>query len=215
MNTVTPRHALRPKLVLGLLVPLIAFIVLERALGNATAALAITDAIPLLWVVAIAISRRRLDRLALIPLFVFATALALSIALGGNSLPLELRRSVFPAVLGLACLVSAALDRPLLAVVARRVGGARAGRGDLESRLYTPDARRVMTVLTAIIGVSAVADAVAQVVLALTVSTSTFAIVARIVSYAIFGAGLAACAVYLRPNRAALRPAPQRDAGGP
>lgn len=37
-------------------------------------------------------------------------------------------------------------------------------------------------------------------------STSTFGIVARIASYAIFGTGLAACAVYLRINRAVLSP---------
>jgi hypothetical protein len=44
--------------------PLGAFFVLQNALGNATGALAITDGIPLLWLVAIGILHRRLDRLA-------------------------------------------------------------------------------------------------------------------------------------------------------
>lgn len=65
MSGTTPSRPARPKLVLGLLVPLAAFIALERSLGNATAALAISDAIPLLWVVAVAVWQRRLDRLML------------------------------------------------------------------------------------------------------------------------------------------------------
>jgi hypothetical protein len=53
--------------------------------------------------------------------------------------------------------------------------------------------------------VTATVDAAAQIVLALTVSTSTFAEVARVASYVIIGSGLAVCALYLRRLKASLR----------
>jgi len=182
----------RRRLLVALVVPLAAFLVLRRVLGNATGALAITDAIPIVWVVAVGIWRRELAVVAVVSAVVFAIALGLTITFGGSALPLELRRSVFPGLVGIACLVSVAIGRPLLAVAAARVPGRDA------SRLQAPQARRILRTLTAIIGVALVTDAAAQVVLALTVSTATFAVVARVAGYAIIGGGLAACAVYLR-----------------
>jgi hypothetical protein len=58
--------------------------------------------------------------------------------------------------------------------------------------------RRLLTALTAIAGVTGTVDAAAQIALALTVSTATFGVVARIAGYAIIGSGLAAGAVYVR-----------------
>jgi hypothetical protein len=74
-------------------------------------ALAITDAIPMLWLVAYAIWRRRIEPIAVVAVVVFAIALVLTIAFGGSSLPLELRRSVFPGAVGVACLISLAARR--------------------------------------------------------------------------------------------------------
>jgi hypothetical protein len=187
--------------------PLAAYFVLQSALGNATGALAITDGIPLLWLVAIGILHRRLDRLALVAAAVFALALVLSIAFGGSALPLELRRSVFPGVVGLACLISLAVSQPLLLVLAKRVPrpGPPPGTVDVLDR---PGSRQALTVLTAIAGVTGLADAIAQVVLALTLSTGRFVVAARVASYVIVGGGLLVGAVYLRWKRARL---PRRD----
>jgi hypothetical protein len=60
-------------------------------------------------------------------------------------------------------------------------------------------------VVTALIGITLTADAVAQVALALTVSTSTFGVVAHIASWAIIGTGLAVGVVYVRRIRARLQ----------
>jgi hypothetical protein len=65
-----------------------------------------------------------------------------------------------------------------------------------------------MTALTTIIGITLVADASAQVVVAFTVSASTFGVVARIASWTIIGAGLAGCGLYLRSVRSELRSVP-------
>lgn len=203
----SPRRPVR--LLAALLIPLIAFVVLEQVLGNPTGALAITDGLPLLWVLAYGIWRHRVEPIGLMAAAVFAIALVLTIALGGTSLPLELRRSVFPGAVGIACLVSLALGRPLLSTAAVRLARAhpertRGARPDLD----TPGARRAMAALTAIIGVTGVIDAAAQIFLALTLSTSHFGVYARFASYAIIGSGLAVGTVYTRHVRARLRRRP-------
>ena len=55
------------RLIASLLLPLIGFVVLLRVLGSATGALAITDAVPLLWVLAIGLAQHRFEPLGLIP----------------------------------------------------------------------------------------------------------------------------------------------------
>jgi hypothetical protein len=191
VTPVSPPRASRRlplRLLVGLIVPLIAFLVLLQALGNATAALAITDAVPVVGVLAFGIWRRRVEPVALIPAAVFTLALILSITFGGSALPLELRRAVFPGAVGLACLISLVARRPLLLIAAAKLG--RTGK------------RGAMTTLTFIVGITGLLDAAAQIVLALVVSTAVFAELARLASYTIIGGGLAVCAVYLRWSRA-------------
>jgi len=195
-----PRRAIR--LVAGLVLPLLVFFAVLAALGNATGALAITDGIPLVWLLAYGIWRRKIEPVGLVALAVFALALALSIAFGGSALPLELRRAWFPGTVGIACLVSLAARRPLLVVAATR---ARRLRGEEAPNLDSPGARRSLAMLTAIIGVTALADAAAQVILALTLSTTHFVVAARIASYVIIASGLAAGILYVRSVRARLQ----------
>ena len=189
----------RIQLVAGLLAPVIGFVVLLRALGNATEALAITDSIPMLWVLAYALRRRRIEPLGATAAALAAIALLLTIALGGSPLPLELHRAVFPGAVGLACLISLAARRPLLSIALAKLAKrnqdvAAAGRPGFAPRI----APRALSTLTAIIGVTLLTDAAAQVTLALTVSAATFGVVARIVGHVIGGVGLVICVVYLR-----------------
>jgi len=108
----------------------------------------------------------------------FAVTLLFAIVLAGSPRPLELHRAVFPGAVGLASLISLGVGRPLLSIAAIKRSHTRPDAA-ASSSLDTPGARRSLVVVTAIIGVTLTADAVAQVALALTVSTSTFGIVAR------------------------------------
>lgn len=184
------------------MLPLLAFVVLVRSLTNATEALALTDAIPLLWVLAYGAWRRRIEPVSLTAAGVFAVAILLTIDSGGSSLPLELHRAVFPGLAGMACLVSLAVGRPLLAKLAHARPGATA---ETRRELDTPGARGPLTTLTAIVATTLLADAAAQVILAFTVSTSAFGVVARVASYVIIAVGLVTCALYLRRVRARLQ----------
>ena len=217
MSSPPQSRRLPHRLLAGLALPVIAFLVLLKLIGNATGALAVTEAFPVAWVVGYAIWRRKVEPIGLFVVVGFALALGLTFVFGGRPLPLELRRSWFPGVVGLACLISLALRRPLLLAAADKVGGAHreeaAGAGrDLDS----PGARRTLSTLTAIIGVTGTADAVAQITLALTVSTTQFVVLARIASYTIIGSGIAVGALYVRHVRARLargRHQPQPPSG--
>ncbi|HEX4107779.1 MAG TPA: hypothetical protein VHX88_06565 [Solirubrobacteraceae bacterium] len=182
----------------GLALPLGVFLALHAALGNSTRALAITEAIPVAWLLAVAIMHRRLDPIALLAVVGFAVALAATALSGGGPLPLELHRALFPGAAGLACLISVAAHRPLLGTIAARQGRP------------VPDEPGTglggsLTVLTIMIGFMLIADATAQVVLALTVSTTTFVGLSHAASHTIIGVGMLACGAYVRNLRARLR----------
>jgi hypothetical protein len=192
----TRRHAVR--LLAGLLAPLI-FVVLLEVLGNATRALAITEAIPLLWVVGYAIWRRKIEPVGTIAVAGFGIALLLTIALGGSPLPLELHRALFPGAVGLACLISLVARRPLLEIAKSRLAKTGPVEADqARGQLEPSDGHHALVVLTAIIGVTMSVDAAAQVTLALTVSTATFGVVAHVAAWVIIASGVAVCGLYLR-----------------
>ena len=69
------------------------------------------------------------------------------------------------------------------------------------SLLASPLARRALAVLTVVAGLTFTTDAVAQVVLALSVSTTTFVVTARVASYAIFAGGATTGTLYVRHVR--------------
>ncbi len=199
MGRVSLSRGRQIQLVAGLLAPLIGFVVLLHALGNATEALAVTDSIPMLWVLTYALWRRRIEPLGASAAALAAIALLLTIALGGSPLPLELHHAVFPGTVGLACLISFAARRPLLSIaLARLAKSSRDVAAERRPRVDAFIAHRALSTLTAVIGVTLLTDAAAQIVLALTVSPSTFGVVARVAGHLIVGVGLAICVVYLR-----------------
>ncbi len=187
------------RLIAILLVPLIAFMAFRQTLGNATEALAIAEAIPVLWVLAYGMWRRRIEPVGAIAVAGFGIVLLLTIASGGSARPLELHRALFPGAVGLACLISLAARRPLLEIAKNKLAKERPEPTvQLKPQLEGSDAHHALAVLTAIIGVTMSTDAAAQITLAFTVSTATFGVVAHIAAWVIIGAGLAVCAVYLR-----------------
>jgi len=205
MSSAETPHPRPARIVAGLLVPLVAFVVLVESLGNATEALAFSGAIPLAWVIAHAIRGRRIDPVGAAAVVLFAIALLLTIVLGGNPRPLELHRALFPGLAGLACLISLIVGRPLLSLAAERRRAAMP-QGATRNTGDTAGARRALAVMTAIIGVTLTADATAQVVLAFTVSTTTFGVVSHIASWAIVGTGVIVGVLYVHRVRARLRP---------
>ena len=80
-------------LIATVVVPIGAYLSLHQALGRVTPALAVSEGIPVVWLSAVAVWRRRLEPLALLTIVVFGVALVVTLASGGSALPLKLRRA--------------------------------------------------------------------------------------------------------------------------
>ena len=186
------------RLAAGLLVPLAAYLVIRALIGSATGALAITEAVPAAWLLFAGVTRRRVDPVAALSTLTVAIALAAYALTGGDPLALKLRRGAVTGTLGVAALVSVALRRPLLLLVAENVAKA---NPDAAARLIEPARRRAVTILTAIIGLTFAIDGATQIALALTVPSAMFVPDSTAVRIVVLGSGLVAVVSYLRRQR--------------
>jgi hypothetical protein len=188
----------RLTLVAGIVLPVTAYVVLKATTHNTTDALAVTETIPVVWILAGGLLRRRLNPIAVIAAVVLGGALAITALTGGSALPLKLRRASVTGPLGIACLLSVAIHRPLLPALVKLVARSVPPRATgLIDRFHRAIAENRASVLTAIVGITLLADAVAQVTLALTVSTTVFIGTSRLARIILAAAGLAACGFYL------------------
>nr|WP_123827114.1 VC0807 family protein [Micromonospora globispora] len=192
-------------LVLNGVVPAVMYGLLRSRLHSDVGALAAGAAVPALWSGVLAARRRRVDPVALLALTGLGIALGVSLASGGGTLPLLLWHAMVTGVVGLACLISVLVRRPLLAVVRPLL--VRSLRpehrpADSAGPLSGAAHRRSFMVLTAIIGVGFLAHAVMNVVLAVTLPTSGYLIVSRIAGWAITAAGAATVVWYIRRAKA-------------
>ncbi len=203
------RPALR--LLAGIAVPVAAYVIVRRWLGSDALALAVASAIPIGWMLAVGLTERRIDPIPVAAAVVLGAALVISLASGGSALPLKLRRAAVTGSLGVACLISVLVGRPLLSVALDMLCDTWPKAERFVRSLRGADARREATVATAIIGVTSLCDAAAQVALALSVSTATFLGLTGLTRLAVFSIGLGVCALYLR---GAARRQPSRAGSG-
>jgi drug/metabolite transporter (DMT)-like permease len=187
--------ALPIRLVINLVVPVLTYVLLRPHVHSDVTALVIGAAIPTAYTACILLCRRRLDAIGAFAIACLAIGLLLVLVTGGNELVFKLREEIWTGPLGLVCLISVAMRRPLLSVVLRR-----AARRDpqLAERIGDPRARRVTTVTTGVIGAILLVHAMVIVALALTTSTSTFLAVKLPLTLAIVGGGLAALVWWMR-----------------
>ncbi len=190
------------RLLAGLVLPLAAYLLIRAAIGSATGALAITEAIPATWLLVVGIARRRLEPVAVVATVTVAIALAAYALTGGDPLALKLQRGAVTSTLGIAALASVALGRPLLLMLAERIAKLNPERQpEIQARLAEPDRRRAMTILTAIVGLTFTLDGASQIALALTVPTSTFVADSTATRIVVLGTGLLVTAWYLRHQK--------------
>lgn len=194
MNNRPPQLSPR-RLVAGLLLPLAAYLTIRAVIGSSTGALAITEAGPAAWLVFSALTRRRVEPIAVLSTVTVAVALAAFALTGGNPLALKLRRGAVTGTIGVVALASVALRRPLLLVVAAQAAKV---NPEAAARLADPARRHGVTVLTAIVGLTLALDGATQIALALTVPTGTFVADSTAVRIVVIGTGAIITYRYLR-----------------
>jgi hypothetical protein len=190
------------RLLAGLVVPLAAYLLIRAAIGSATGALAITEAVAAAWLLIVAIARHRLDPIAVVSTVSVAIALAAYALTGGDPLALTLRRGAVTGTLGIAALASVALGRPLLLQVAKHIAKLNPESGtEIEARLREPGRRRAVTILTAIIGLTFAIDGASQITLAFTVPTGMFVADSTAARIVVLGSGLILTFAYFRHQK--------------
>ena len=126
MNQRPPR--LSPhRLAAGLLLPLASYLLIRALVGSSTTALLIITAIPAIWLLGLWIARRRIDLIGVVTLVTTVIALAAFALTHGDPLALKLRRGVVTGPIGITALLSVALRRPLLLLLARADGKSKPG----------------------------------------------------------------------------------------
>jgi hypothetical protein len=205
--------ALLIRLVINLAGPVLAYVLLRPHMHSGITALVAGAAVPVAYTGGVLLWRRRLDTIGVFAIVCFAIGLLVVVATGGNELVFKLREDIWSGLLGLACLISVATRRPLFFVVLRL---AARRSTDIAERASAPQARRISTVTTGVIGVILLVHALVIVGLALTTSTTTFLALKGLLSLAIVGGGVAALVLWIRHQYTSQANRPLRhEAAGP
>lgn len=156
--------------------PLLAYFAVRPYVASDTKALAIAWFIPLAWTLGSFARFRRLDVFGLLGTFFYGVALFVSVFFGAGALPLKLQHVAVGFVLGLACLISVAIRRPALVVLARGLTKAARGNAPVAAAVADPRSKtgRTLRFLTLAVGIALLVNAALQTALALTLSTAGF-----------------------------------------
>ncbi len=207
------RPALLIRLMINLAVPVLAYVLLRPHVHSDITALVIGAAVPTAYSAGVLLWRRRLDAIGVFAIVCFVIGLVLVVATGGNELVFKLREDIWTGTLGLACLISVAVGRPLF-FVALQLAARR--NTQIAERISDPQAGRITTVTTGVIGVILFVHALVIVALALTASTTTFLALKPPLSLAIVGGGVAALVFWIRRQYTGRRHrSPRHEAAGP
>ena len=157
-------------LVINFVVPLLAYELLKSHVSHSATALILAGAIPVAYTLVVLAVTRKLDPIGVVSVVTFGFGVLLSWASGGSALALELQDPALTGLIGIACLASVALGRPLHPIILRWLGRNNARYSDIASRTQ----KKTSMMTTAVIGVAFTVHAAAVAILALTQSTSTF-----------------------------------------
>jgi hypothetical protein len=206
---IPPRfRQIRGKLILSLvingLLPLVLYALLRPLLASDAYALAIAGAIPAVRTMALWIGRRRIDWIGAYAVLGFAIALAVTVFLAGNAFLLKVHGSLLTGTIGLVLLISVAVRKPLLEPLFQAFTRGAKGSRILEREAIDSASRQRIAqripIMTTVIGLAFFGDALAHVILALTLPTATFLVLSRLATIVILGGGVASLSWMRRHN---------------
>lgn len=147
---------------ISVLAALIVYFVIRPHVTSDTEALAIAWFIPVLWTLGSSLWLRRLDVLGLFVVVAYGITLALSNVFGAGALPLKLHRALLGGAVGLVCLGSVVIGRPIFLLFIRRSTKNTGRATQVETALADPWFVTRITNLTLLIGIACLADAASR-----------------------------------------------------
>jgi hypothetical protein len=179
-------RGLLPSIAVNAVAPVAVYESVRSSVDSDVIALALGAAVPVAWTLGRLLIQRKIDPIGILSTGIVGIGLLIAWLSGGSPLALELRDAVPSGLIGLACLVSVLLRRPLHLVVLRLLGRR------IPAQVHTS------TVVTALIGGTLLVHATVLVMLALSTSTSTYVGLSQPVGWAIIAAGVAITLWYRR-----------------
>jgi len=156
------------------LAPLITYFAIRSHVANDTEALALSWFVPVAWTLFSSLWWQRLNLFGLLGVAIYGIILGITIFFNTGPLPLKLHHAVVGGIIGLLFLGSLARGKPLVLVLARfRVKNTKYAE-QFEKAIANPRFVKNFSIVTLIIGIVALANAVLQTALAITLSTSAF-----------------------------------------
>src|SRR6266568_1714190 len=156
-----------------------------EAVASDTEALALAWFIPVVWTLGSSLWLRRINVFGLFGVVAYGITLTVSIVFGAGALPLKLHHALVGGAVGLVCLVSFAMGKPIFVLFTRRSAKQTEHATQMEAALADPLVVRRISNLTLIIGIASLADAVLQTALAIVLSTSAFLIATTVIHVAV------------------------------
>jgi hypothetical protein len=205
------RHLLSG-IALNVVLPLVVYWLLRPHVGSDLVALAVGAAIPVIWTLGVLVVRHRVDPMGAFMVPAFAVVLVVLALSGGNPLVVKLHDAVVTGPLGLVCLLSVLVRRPLLLVALRL---AARGRQRQPAAAVTATTAHTLSVLTGLLGATLAVHAALLLALARTMSTSAFLAIGKPIGWTVLAAGALVVFWYLRrKNTGAGRRTEARRKGG-
>jgi hypothetical protein len=183
---------LAPGALVSVVAPVIVFQLIRSSVDSDLIALAISTAVPVLWTLGRLAVTRKVDPVGVLGIAGFGVGIAVAWMSGGSPLALELRDAVPTGLLGLVCLGSLVVHRPLYQVGLRLL--AKRQPGTTVPEVTT----RTSTVITAVVGATLMIHAAVLTVLALDVPVGSYVGLSRLIGWPIIAAGVGLAMWYRR-----------------
>jgi hypothetical protein len=182
------RH-IAPQLVFAGVIPVVAYALLRPHVGSDAFALSVVLVFPVAEIGFERVRRGRLEPIGLIALAGIGIGLVGALALRGDATLLKVRESLLTGLFGVACLLSLFARRPVMFYLGRSfaTGGDPDKVATFDERWNLPTVPARFRLTTTVWGTGLVAEAAARTVLALSISTQLFLIVAQVINWSVLG----------------------------
>jgi hypothetical protein len=180
---------LAPQLLVAGVLPVVGYALLRPHVGSDTTALLAVLVFPLAEIGFERVHQGRFEPIGIIVLTGIVLGVIGSLAFGGSSTLLKVRESMLTGAFGVVCLGSLFAKRPIMFYLGRSfaTGGDRAQMAAFDQRWDYPTVPHRFRLVTVVWGIGLIGEAVVRTILAVSISTQTFLIVAQVINWTVLG----------------------------